>query len=398
MDQQHAFKNPDRVIIQLWSASIVVLVALTWKLWLPGFTNFPRVPVFANLTDLVLMVMQYAATFVLAVSLIAVAVGVRQMRFCCGAIAISFGILFVCNQHCLQPWAWQAFIIATLLAGLPLREAKIWIARILISIYLYSAIGKFDFQFVHSTGQEFLNVVLGWLGQTDAVSEVMKVRLALLFPIGEMLIAIGLMVPRTRKAAAMLAIGLHLMLIAVLSPLGLGHRWPVVIWNAVSILLIVWVFLVRGGEKQIPKNGLSTSEWLFAAFAVVILVGPLLRPMQLWDHWLAWGLYSPSNSRIELLVSDAATDRMDNAIQPYFIKSDRSYGSSEFAIDRWSLDELGVPIYPQARFQKAAAIRWVEQNELARQATMFEYGPSHPMTGARSKTTVRLQGDRTIPE
>ena len=130
---------------------------------------------------------------------------------------------------------------------------------------------------------------------------------------------------------------------------------------------------------------------LSVLFAIVVLAGPLLRPLQLWDHWLAWGMYSPSNSRVEVLVSDMGRERCDKNLQQYFQESDEQFGSSEFAIGRWSLDELGVPIYPQARFQKAAAIEWLRQLKLQDQATLIEFGPSHPVSGAREKTMVAIE-------
>ena len=390
MDQRNSSESSDLAVIRIWAASIVVLAALSWKLWLPGFTDFPRAPVFDELSDPIFISIHWVAVLLLVVGLAGTFLSGR-LKSSAAMVTAAFGVLFLCNQHCLQPWAWQAFIIAALIASLPMRDAKVWIARILISMYLYSAIGKFDYQFIHSLGQEFLNVVLSWIGQSDTVSEELKSKLVLLFPIGELLIAIGLLLPQPRKAAALLAIVLHIALIAILSPIGLCHRWPVVVWNAVSILFIVWLFLLPRRENYAAEKREGDFAMLSVLFAIVVLAGPLLRPLQLWDHWLAWGMYSPSNSRVEVLVSDMGRERCDKNLQQYFQESDEQFGSSEFAIGRWSLDELGVPIYPQARFQKAAAIEWLRQLKLQDQATLIEFGPSHPVSGAREKTMVAIE-------
>lgn len=391
MDQQeNKLSAFDGTVIKVWAVSLGIVIALSWKLWFPGFANFPRVPLIGVLDGSILIALHYVAAIGLVVSLAAIGFGLSNLQRWSGATAFAFGILFLCNQHCLQPWAWQGFIIAVLLACLPMMESKKWIARVLISIYLYSAIGKFDYQFVHSLGQEFLNTVLDWFGSADTVSQQLKSKLVLLFPIGELLIAIGLMIPQTRKPAAWLAIALHLMLIGILSPLGLGHRWPVVIWNAMSILFVIWLFLnsKETGRAQGRATLVAQAGMLFA---IIVLAGPLLRPVQLWDHWLAWGLYSPSNSRVEISISDTARGRISEGLLKYLPDEDGSFGSSRFAIDRWSLDELGVPIYPQARFQKSAAIEWIRSNELGRHATVIELSSSHPATGERQETRVDLK-------
>lgn len=389
MDQKRSIQSSDWMIVRIWAVSLAVLIALSWKLWVPGFTDFPRVPVFDTIGASVLIFVQYAALLLLIASLIFVCVS-DKMRESSVGIAAAFGVFFLCNQHCLQPWAWQGFIIAVLIACLPMRDAKIWIARVLISIYLYSAIGKFDYQFIHSLGQDFLDVVLGWFGQVDSISDQLKSQLVLLFPIGELLVAIGLMFPKSCKAAAWLAIVLHLVLIAILSPFGLNHRWPVVVWNAMSVLFVVWLFLRPKEMTPVERSRADSVAYLGMVFAIVVLVGPLLRPVQLWDHWLAWGLYSPGNSRVETFVSEGASQRCGEILQQYFTESADQFGSRKFAMDRWSLNELGVPIYPQARFQRGASIGWLRQHEILDQATLVEYGPSHPVSGQRTRTPIEL--------
>ena len=94
---------------------------------------------------------------------------------------------------------------------------------------------------------------------------------------------------------------------------------------------------------------------------------------------------------MEISISDTARGRISEGLLKYLPDEDGSFGSSRFAIDRWSLDELGVPIYPQARFQKSAAIEWIRSNELGRHATVIELSSSHPATGERQETRVDLK-------
>ena len=374
-------------IYPLWSISNVCLIVLTWRLWFPGYTKFPRVPLFGEL-DSVFWALAIGAAILIVAGYVIVASRLG-IRFGMALVGCGLGIAFVCNQHCLQPWAWQAFIISILLALLPESSARVWIGRLIISIYLFSAIGKFDYQFAYSLGISFVDVVLDWLRLEDPPLGLSKPIMALMFPAFELLIAIGLMFGSTRKLSAYAAIGLHVSLIGILSPMGLGHRLPVVLWNALSVVLVYWIFLKSGSKQaEVSRTNLSWQAKVAVLFAIVVITGPLLRPIQLWDHWLAWGLYSPSNSRVEVFVADVATEDLENRLGDYFSESTEYPGTSEFDLAAWSLDELGAPIYPQSRFQKRAALQWLSANELLKFARVLELGPSDPWTGRRSQREI----------
>ena len=51
----------DRICLSLWAILCIALFAVTWKLWLPGFTSFPRVPFFFE-ANLAINVVQFVAT------------------------------------------------------------------------------------------------------------------------------------------------------------------------------------------------------------------------------------------------------------------------------------------------------------------------------------------------
>ena len=381
----------DSLFVRVWAAANLTLIALTWKLWFTGFADFPRVPV------LPLGSVSFALQWIAAIGVVlgfAVLVFGGSKRIVCIGVASLFFVLFVCNQHCLQPWAWQAFIMSVLLGAMTAFESKKWIARVIISIYLYSAIGKFDYQFANTLGIEFLDVVFSWLRIHQVPGETVKSKISLLFPTVELLVAIGLLFRKTRKLSAAGAIVLHLGLIAILSPAGLGHQWPVLIWNGLSMLIVAWLFLLPNGNEELerPREN-SITQKLAIGFAVLILIGPLLRPLQLWDHWLAWGLYSPSNSRVELFVADSQLEKFRD-LQPYIVEADDFPLSSRFAMERWSLDELDVPIYPEARFQKEVARSWISSRELPRFATVVELGPSHPLSGRRTRKNISFDVER----
>ena len=72
-------------------------------------------------------------------------------------------------------------------------------------------------------------------------------RLAILFPVGELVIGLGLLVPPTRRVAGCLAIAFHLTLLLVLGPWGLDHSHGVLVWN---VVLIVQAYLLFVSPEQ----------------------------------------------------------------------------------------------------------------------------------------------------
>jgi hypothetical protein len=80
-----------------------------------------------------------------------------------------------------------------------------------------------------------------------------------------------------------------------------------------------------------------------------------------WDHWLSWSLYSPHTSRVEIQVHESALAILPDIVSQYSRIGDENDGWLTVQIDRWSLAELAVPVYPQARFQLGLA------NEIALQ-------------------------------
>lgn len=383
------FAQPrDQIFCWIWSIANVSLIALTWKLWFPGFTQFPRVPALAQVVPVALPLGHIAAVG-LVVGFVMVALRMYS-RIGLALIAASFGIAFLGNRHCLQPWAWQAFIIAVLLMLQKVADAKVWIAKVLISIYFFSAIGKFDYQFAWSLGISFVDVVLGWFRIADPPLGMSKPIMALLFPAIELLIAVGLVFKGSRKVAAIAAIVLHFGLIAILSPIGLGHRAPVLLWNVLTIFLVYWIFLER--ESKDKRSTLCAhGGWqtiVAALFAAIVILGPFLRPLQLWDHWLAWGLYSPSNSRVELFVADVVIEDLSPSTRELIIQSNQHSGFSKFDLAKWSLVELNAPIYPEASFQRSVAIQWIQQNGLPDYAILEEFGPSNPINGRRERKSA----------
>lgn len=306
-------------------------------------------------------------------------------------VLVSGLSLIALNQHRLQPWHYQLLIFAGLFL---VRDGRQQLGRmrwVVISVYFYSALSKIDFLFAHSVGAELTSQLLGFLPGDWQLRPPQIYYVAGLMPVAELILAAGLLFQRTRWAAAIGVIGLHLSLIAALGPWGLDHSLGVLFWNLHFIGLVCLLFVgreiraeqtaadtmeseMRAGEKTRTRpskssaGGGSWATWLVVPFLAL----PLLERWGYWDHWLSWAVYAPHSSRVDVRVATTAVDRLPLDLQrlvnaqiqtPPAPQEMTGESAAEdlfglwvdLPIDQWSLSSLGVPIYPQARFQLGVA-------------------------------------------
>ena len=83
------------------------------------------------------------------------------------------------------------------------------------------------------------------------------------------------------------------------------------------------------------------------------ILWPIMESFGLCDHWLAWSVYSTRTERVSVTLSAEGIRRLPEAAQQ-LVKG------GELPLDRWSLESLNVPIYPQLRFQ-LGIVEWLQQ-------------------------------------
>ena len=358
-----------RQIQIVWSVSVCVLLAVTWKLWIPQGV-FPRIPLMGWLASWPAVVHWVVLGLLVASSLAVLVIrdpNVYQ-RWFLGVFLLAAFLSVGLDQHRLQPWFYESILIATAMACFPPARALPLLRALLVSIYLFSALGKFDYQFLHSVGPQFVKAGCNLIGISTGDWPVLSmVVLSALFPIVEFAGGVGLLMKRFRKAAMIVLVAMHLGLLLILGPLGLNHQPAVLFWNLSFVFQVLFLFGRQRVEDQSTTSeespdfrGRLQSSYLF----VVLLLLPLLEPFGCFDHWLSWGLYSPRNSRVTLEIYQQPGKRLPAAIAPYVRPSRFHQGMVELRMDQWSLAELDVPIYPQDRFQLGVAEAVIEQSEV----------------------------------
>ncbi len=337
----------------------------THGLWLrPTTSEFPSIPFAQNLCGLPAVV-DACLLGGLCLALLGMLAPIRRLdslgwvRVQCAVICVCGCGLVALNQHRLQPWFYQLLLFAvvfTLANGW--RQLQL-LRYLVISVYCYSALGKWDYEFLHTVGQQFLAAVTGPLGMDighwSASSRLLAVAM---LPLAELLLALALCIgtlkdsPGWRAWAGGIACLFHALLMLIFG-LGLRHSWGVVLWN-LQFAVQAWLLFVAPRVRQ-PQ----TARMPFQPGWVSLVVGlamalPLLERFGFWDHWPSWALYAPHSSRIELYVAQAAIHKLPADLQP-LVERDESLLWLRVPLGQWSLAALGTPIYPQARFELGVA-------------------------------------------
>lgn len=334
-----------------WAAAGLVLFAATWKLWTPQ-TEFPQVPLFDWAGVLPPFVDRLA--FGVLLGSLATAAWKPNSRRGWMVFAASLSVLLVLDQHRLQPWAWQLLLMAIWWISANVGHvSNVPLVALTISIYFWSAVSKLDAEFFVSHGQTLIEALFGAI-RIDAAawSARWKWWLATTLPLGELLVAVGLAWPRTRRAGLIAATGLHVGLLLALGPLGLGHRPGVLLWN-VAFIGHDWLLFGRQSNRSCEGVRRSLSLALRVGVFWLACLWPITERWGLCDRWLAWSVYVARSERVRVTLTEDAVRRLPESAR-------RCVADSELPLDRWSLTALDVPIYPQLRFQ-LGVVEWLRQ-------------------------------------
>jgi len=336
-----------------WSR-IVVAAALAAGLGLAprlflATRAYPRVPVVDGWAALG-SPLDVAVVGALLASLAGVALAARPQWWAAAATVLAL-ILAADDQSRWQPWFYQyvAMLGALALARDDAETLASWRA-VLVGLYLWSGIQKLN--------TTFATLLFPWLVEPllTALPRGLQPWLLhgwLLAPLLEIAVALGLVAPRTRRAAVMGAVATHVVVLGLLGPL--AHVTNAVVWPwnaalAALVALLFWTDAQPASRVLVPRRA-GPHAVALALFGVL----PALSFGGYWDAYLSGALYSGNVKAAALSVSDAVTAGLPDAARRHVVKN-RS-GASVLDVWEWSMDELGVPSYPEDRVFRAVARR-----------------------------------------
>jgi hypothetical protein len=382
--------------IPIFAAGFVVLIATTWPLWIPQ-SAFPQVPLIFVAGN-----MPRSAEWGLLVALLLnlmVAIFVKRQairRLACMLAGLTTLSLVVIDQHRLQPWTWQFVILSFVFATSDNVTANSCWRWLVISIYAWSAWSKLDQGFVIGHGRFLLDGLfksVGLIKGIETFPESVSLVLAATIPLFELLIAICLYWNRTRFLAVIGATFMHIALLLALGPFGHRHQPGVLIWN-LFFLVQNWMLFLRASTSQAFDRAISISlpsqfgNRLACWLVTMAILWPSLESFGFCDHWPAWAVYAANPERVTVTVHSDELSKLPEDLRQYigrqYIGLQTVFDDSHpLRIDRWSLDALYVPIYPQDRFQVGVALYLARQFDLNQIQVVIE-GPADRWTGKRS--------------
>jgi hypothetical protein len=384
-----------RVRLALGVCTLAMLI-LSWPLWVDT-PEFPRVPFVPRIPELHGPASWVAYGLLLAA--VAASAAGFAWRLLLGLSIVLLVALVAQDQHRFQPWVYQYLMTGLALATCS-RAKALGLARLfIVALYAHSGLSKLDVSFCRELGNTFLETSVRPLGLVPAHWPLaLRTGAILAMPAAELLIAIGLCFPQTRRAALVGAIGLHAALIGVLGPWGLGHSTIVLVWNASLVVEDVLLFgsiardPVPGAERETLLSGLTTWAFLLATLL------PFGERWGIWDTWPSFALYASHPEKTEVLVHED-----DLAILPAAVARYVATGGSgpwrRLNLTNWSRAVRGVPVYPQARAGTGLAEALAAQTSGRQPIGLIVWSRADRWTGRRTRLecwglgAIRRRGD-----
>jgi hypothetical protein len=395
----------------------LALMRQTRGLWFPSPGEFPQVPLVSWCSGWP-RALDDAAAFMMAISLLSLffihkAGKISRASSFLFAGALVLGVLL--NQHRLQPWALQFGIFLVVMAVFPAWHAVLGLRLIVVSMYLHSGLSKLDASFLATHGEVFMSQIASafdW-NFANAPLVVRRIMVAIL-PLGEIAIAVGLCVPKTRHVAKWFSVGMHAVLLSVLGPWGLDQQPGVLIWNGFFIVQNLVLFypevVADSDEARKTSAWQSRHSWRMeagSAFVMLVVLLPFLEPFGYYDHWPAWAVYASRPERTRVYVAENRVGELPVKLREFVIDEEPPADALErflagipawkrVRIDRWSLEVLNAPLYPQDRFHIGVALALAEEFDLGDELRVEIDSPAHRFTGKRS--TMILEGAAAVRE
>ena len=165
---------------------------------------------------------------------------------------------------------------------------------------------------------------------------------------------------RTSRTGSMIALLMHCILIILLSPAGLNHEPGVLIWNTFFVachLLLLTNSRVKSAQQSEGNNAAERRQ--LAPTSILLLLGIVIFPLSglvgFADNWLGWQLYSPRPEVLKIYVRVDAVSQLPDSLQPFVDPPTPLDDWCPVRLDRWSLEQVHAPIYPEDRFQISVA-------------------------------------------
>jgi hypothetical protein len=314
---------------------------ISYPLWLSRhiFPQTPLIPGFDS-TFLHFDKLLFGALLIMLLTII-VKPEWRKITF---AALILFFLLLLIDLNRWQPWAFQYALMLFAFAVFPKDEKNLYNSlRIVVSgVYFWSGVQKFNEGFTEDIVPWMLEPLIKIFPSWESGLYTM----AMLVPYLEIFISIGLFFSRTRTLAVIIAMGMHLFVLYDMSPIAKDYNYVIVPWN-LAMMSFLFLLFYRKKEAVIPEHFKSIRTRIPAALLFLLFwIMPSFSFIDKWDSYLSARLYSGNSSNGYVFISEEVRQKLDPKVEKLIEVKD---GMPYIYINGWSMEELGVPSYPEKK-------------------------------------------------
>jgi predicted DCC family thiol-disulfide oxidoreductase YuxK/uncharacterized membrane protein YphA (DoxX/SURF4 family) len=373
-----------------WLKAMIALVfciglVMSSRLWI-GPRTYPLAPVLSFLpssiypADLFL----YVALFVLAGAIL---VSARPQKF----IFLFLGIITVfclLDQTRWQPWIYQyGFLLAALALfswdsdDVEGRERALNIARLIVATtYIFSGLQKLNLNFI--------NYDFPWI--VEPITNTLPAARDLLYALGvaapfiQIGFGVGLLTRKFRRVSLVLAVSMHVFILAMFGPF--GHDWNNIIWPWTAAMAGLDLLLFTGNQQFSFRDIFWGNRYPYHGCVLVLFaILPVLSFFNLWDSYLSSALYSGNLTEATIYATDEGKDSLSASIGAYLVHT--SPNTNVLNIQRWAIEDLNVLPYPETRVYKKIAKAVCERSQFSADFVLLVHEQrmlwSKPETGYR---------------
>ncbi len=354
---RHLIFGPNARIFWLKITLGLAMVAgllLSPNLWLSN-RMYPLTPVWNGL-PIVPQPLDVGLYLLMLLLLLIVIIHKNPRPFIVAFIVVGASLALL-DQSRLQPWFYQYICMMIVVSfhgwrnpeGKRLDSIMQTCRFIIASIYFWSGMQKLNLTFLNDSFPWFIEPIANLLPED---SRLFASAFAIIVPLLEMRIGIGLLTRSFRKSSIVYAILAHCFILVCVGPF--GRNWNSVIWPW-NIAMIFFVLILFARVNEVPfKSFFPPKKFILYPMAFVLFgIMPLFSFFNLWDSYLSSSLYSENTSVASITLSEEVRNQLPSGIQAYVTEE----SGNRFIVDigRWSYGELNVPAYPESRIYRNIA-------------------------------------------
>ena len=328
-------------VVLLTALGLLSGIALSWPLWYAAArTLFPLLPIvgpaYREAAGLSLLgssglLLSLAAVLIFSAKKIPIIILLVCLLLLCGL-----------DLNRLQPWVWLYGLVLAIVvfdqSSIETRDTLRWLVA---AVYIWSGFHKLTPYFAEDNFAWFCSAFR--FTAPFANFSVLGYGVALL----EILLAFGLLWPRTRSAFRWLVLVFHGSVVLMLSPLGLNWNAVVIPWN-LTLAALVWVIYAPSDATFLPKNNAHRFLLILAGIA------PLLHFAEAWPEALSWKLYS--NTQTEATFYAPAGSFNKTMEQEALWEANAYDHGTKMLLDDWANAELHTPMFGTERNFRQTAL------------------------------------------